>query len=120
MLGDISGASKIFIITGYTDMRQSFNGLIALVKDTYKLDPYSNAVFLFCGRDSRKLKALYYDKTGFVLLQKWLDGTGRFNWPRNASEARLITRQQLKWLLEGLSVDQPKAIVSNSNKKKDF
>lgn len=92
---------------------------MAIIRDVYELDPYANAVYLFCGRDSRKLKALHFDKDGFVLLQKRLDGSGRFAWPRNASEARLITRQQFRWLLEGLSVDQPNAIQAGE-KKKDF
>lgn len=51
---------------------------MAIIRDTYELDPYANAVYLFCGRDSRKLKALHFDKDGFVLLQKRLDGNGRF------------------------------------------
>ena len=41
---------------------------MAIIRDTYELDPYANAVYLFCGRDSRKLKALHFDKDGFVLL----------------------------------------------------
>ncbi|MEI3364544.1 MAG: IS66 family insertion sequence element accessory protein TnpB [Enterocloster sp.] len=55
---------------------------MAIIRDVYELDPYANAVYLFCGRDSRKLKALHFDKDGFVLLQKRLDGSGRFQWPR--------------------------------------
>ena len=57
-------------------MRKSFDGLMAIIRDVYELDPYANAVYLFCGRDSRKLKALHFDKDGFVLLQKRLDGSG--------------------------------------------
>lgn len=96
MLGELSGVAKIFIITGRTDMRKSFDGLMAIIRDTYQLDPYANALYLFCGRDSRKLKALHYDKDGFVLYQKRLDENGRFQWPRNASEARLLTRQEFR------------------------
>ena len=44
MLGDLSGVSKIFVITGRTDMRKSFDGLMAIIRDTYELDPYANAV----------------------------------------------------------------------------
>lgn len=119
MLGDLSRVAKIYLITGRTDMRKSFDGLMAVIRDTYQLDPYANALYLFCGRDSRKLKALYFDKDGFVLLQKRLDGSGRFQWPRNAQEARLLTRQEFRWLLEGLSVEQPRAIKPGS-RKKDF
>lgn len=98
-------------------MRKSFDGLMAIIRDVYELDPYANAVYLFCGRDSRKLKALHFDKDGFVLLQKRLDGSGRFQWPRNASEARLLTRQEFRWLMEGLSIDQPKAIKSGGKRR---
>ncbi|MBQ7372477.1 MAG: IS66 family insertion sequence element accessory protein TnpB [Blautia sp.] len=81
-------------------MRKCFDGLMAVIRDTYQMDPYANALYLFCGRDSRKLKALHYDKDGFVLLQKRLDGTGRFQWSRNALEARLLSRQEYRWLLD--------------------
>jgi len=98
-------------------MRKSFDGLMAIIRDTYQMDPYANALYLFCGRDSRKLKALHFEKDGFVLMLKRLDGSGRFKWPRNAQEARLITRQEYRWLLEGLSIDQPKAIKPGSKLK---
>ena len=119
MLGDLSGVSKIYLVTGRTDMRKSFDGLMAIIRDKYELDPYVNALYLFCGRDKRKIKALHFDKDGFVLLQKRLDGSGRFQWPTNASEARQLTRQQFRWLTEGLSIDQPKAIHAG-DKRKDF
>lgn len=119
VLGDLSGVSKIYLITGRTDMRKSFDGLMAIIRDKYELDPYANALYLFCGRDKRKIKALHFDKDGFVLLQKRLDGSGRFQWPTNASEARQLTRQQFRWLTEGLSIDQPKAIHAG-DKRKDF
>lgn len=51
-------------------MRKSFDGLMAIIRDKYELDPYANALYLFCGRDKRKIKALHFDKDGFVLLQK--------------------------------------------------
>ena len=109
MLGDLSGVAKIYVVTGATDMRRSIDGLMAIIRDTYQMDPYTNAVFLFCGRSSQKIKALYFDKTGFVLLYKRLD-SGRFQWPRNPAEVRALTRQEFRWLMEGLSIDQPKAI----------
>jgi transposase len=100
-------------------MRKSFDGLMAVIRDTYQMDPYANALYLFCGKDCRKLKALHFDRDGFVLLSKRLDGTGRFQWPRNASEARLLTRQEFRWLMEGLSIEQPKAIRPDG-RPKDF
>lgn len=99
-------------------MRKSIDGLMAIIRDSYEMDPYANSLFLFCGRKADRLKALYFDQTGFVLLYKRLD-TGRFQWPRNPDEVRPLTRQEYRWLLEGLSIDQPKAFKCTS-KKKDF
>ena len=73
MLGDISRVQKIYCVTGRTDMRKSFNGLMAVIRDVYRMDPYANAVYLFCGRKKNTLKALYFDRDGFVILQKRLD-----------------------------------------------
>lgn len=98
-------------------MRLSINGLMAIIRDTYHMDPYANALYLFCGRKSDRLKALYHDKTGFVLLYMRLD-SGRFQWPRNASEVRTLTRQEYRWLLEGLSIDQPRAF--SPSRRQDF
>ena len=54
------------------------------------------------------MKGLYWEGDGFVLLYKRLE-SGSFQWPRNGEEARQLTAQQYRWLMEGLSVEQPKA-----------
>ena len=118
MLGDISGISKIYCITGKTDMRRSIDGLMAIIRDTYQMDPYANALYLFCGKRRNTLKALYFDRDGFCLLYKRLDSNGKFQWPRNASEVRPLTRQEFRWLMEGLSIEQPKAIQPTNRKLK--
>lgn len=121
MLGDISGIAKIYVVTGKTDMRRSIDGLMAIIRDTYQMDPYANALYLFCGRRRNTIKALYFDKDGFCLLYKRLDSDGRFQWPRNASEVRALTRQEFRWLMEGLSIEQPKAIQPTpKNNRKVF
>jgi transposase len=104
-------AERIYIACGYTDMRRSIDGLAALVKQTFRLDPWARNIYLFCGKRSDRIKALYYEGDGFVLLYKRLE-QGRFQWPRRISEARLITERQLRWLLEGLSIEQPKALIN--------
>jgi transposase len=62
MLGDISGVNRIYLVSGYTDMRKSIDGLMAIVRDTCQLDPYSNSLFLFCGRRADRIKALHFEK----------------------------------------------------------
>lgn len=116
MLGDLSKVDKIYIATGYTDMRRSIDGLATIVQQNFKLDPFSNSLFLFCGTSTTKIKALYWEGDGFLLLYKRLEN-GNFKWPRNEQEARLLTNQQFRWLMEGLSIDQKKVIKQSKAKK---
>lgn len=115
MLGDISKAEHIYIAVGYTDMRKQIDGLASIVQHNFKLDPFSNTVFLFCGRNASVMKALYWEGDGFVLLYKRLEN-GKFKWPRDENEAKEITTQQFRWLLEGLAIIQPKMIKKTSPK----
>lgn len=108
MLNDFTGADRVFIACGYTDLRRGIDGLAAIVQSQYALDPFTNTLFLFCGRRRDRIKALYWEGNGFVLLYKRLE-SGSFQWPRNGDEARELTPQQYRWLMEGLQVDQPKA-----------
>ena len=109
MLNNASGFRKVYIAAGYTDLRRGIDGLANLVKSQFQMDPFQRALFLFCGRRRDRLKALYWEGDGFLLLYKRLED-GKFSWPRNEQEVRNITREQFIWLTQGLSIDQPKAI----------
>ena len=108
MLNDFTGADRIYIACGYTDLRKGIDGLSTLVQQEFDLDPFTNTLFLFCGRRCDRIKGLYWEQNGFILLYKRLE-RGIFQWPRNEQEVREITTQQYRWLMEGLKVDQPKA-----------
>jgi len=109
MLGDLSKCENIYIACGYTDMRKGIDGLAATVQEVFGLDPLSNSVFLFCGKRPTKMKALYWEGDGFLLLYKRLED-GRFQWPRRTQEARNISREQMDWLMSGLKMEQKKTI----------
>ena len=106
MLSEFSG--EVYIALGYTDLRRGIDGLAAVVQESFALDPFTNTLFLFCGRRKGRIKGLLWEGNGFLLLYKRLE-TGSFQWPRTGEEARQLTSQQYRWLLEGLSIDQPKA-----------
>ena len=107
---DASGFKKVYLAMGFTDLRRGIDGLATIVCFQFKLDPYDkNTLFLFCGRRSDRIKALLWEGDGFLLVYKRLEG-GRFQWPRSEKEVMKITEQELRWLLEGLSIDQPKAV----------
>ena len=111
MLGDISAATDVYIITGRTDMRKSINGLCAIIMDQLKEEPNGHSIYLFCGRRCDRIKVLLREPDGYVLLYKRLDVVeGRYRWPRNSSEVKPITWQQFDWLMSGLETEQPKAL----------
>ena len=70
MLGDLSHVEKIYIRCGYTDMRKQLNGLLDIIQYNFKLDPYSNSLFLFCVKRADRIKAVHYEGDGFCLLYK--------------------------------------------------
>ena len=110
MLNDLAYGTQVYLVTGYTDLRRSIDGLAAIVQGQFELDPFCKGLFLFCGRRCDRIKGLLWEGDGFLLLYKRLDN-GRFQWPRNETEAKLLTPQQTRWLLEGLKIEQPKAIL---------
>ena len=79
-----------------------------MVQQQFQLDSFTNTLFLFCGRRRDRIKGLYWEKDGFILLYKRLE-RGAYQWPRNENEARSLTPQQYRWLMEGLKIEQPKA-----------
>lgn len=105
---------KIYIACGKTDMRKSIDRLSAIVTQNFNLNPFENALFLFCDRRKDRMKALYWEGDGFLLLYKRLEN-GVFQWAKTSEEVREITHQQYRWLIKGLSIDQKKVIKKVSS-----
>ena len=111
---DTSGFKKVYLAMGFTDLRRGIDGLATIIRFQFHLDPYDkNTLFLFCGRRSDRIKGLLWDEDGFLLLYKRLDN-GRFQWPRSETEIQSLSNEQFVWLMQGLSIYQPKAIRKNT------
>ena len=102
---DPSKAEHVYIAIGYTNLRMGIDGLAGVIANTFHQNPQSNSLFLFCGRRKDRIKGLYWDRDGFILLYKRLE-TGKYQWPRTASEVRQLTRGQYARLLEGLEIEK--------------
>ena len=106
---DLSCVSNYYVACGYTDLRRGIDGLAEIVMRQYGTALDEESLFLFCGRRTDRIKALYYSGDGYILLYKRLTG-GKFQWPRSAEELRKLDAQSFRWLMEGLQIEQPKAI----------
>ena len=103
-VNDSHGFKKIYIATGYTDLRRGIDGLAAIIRFQFDLDPFDrNTLFLFCGRRSDRIKALLWEGDGFLLMYKRLN-IGAFNWPRSADEAVEISQEEYERLMQGFEV----------------
>ena len=85
------------------------DGLAQIVMLQYGYEIDGNSLFLFCGRRTDRIKALWFSGDGFVLLYKRLNN-GSFQWPRSKDELKLLTPQSFRWLMEGLTIEQKKVI----------
>jgi Transposase and inactivated derivatives len=106
------GGKRAYLACGKTDMRKSINGLSALVEQSFNLDPFEGALFVFCNRNRDRIKILEWDGDGFWLYFKRLE-KGRFRWPNldatdgATSEPTMdLTGEELQILLGGARVEQ--------------
>jgi len=105
MLYDAKGFEKIYIKPGFTDMRKGIDGLKLIVGRDLKLNPFQNNVlFLFCGRNSSKIRGLVWEGDGFLMLYKRVED-GRYVWPRTEQDVLDITQEQFDLLMKGFSIE---------------
>jgi transposase len=100
----LSPAVRIYLATGATDLRRSIDGLAALVRERFTLDPLSGHLFLFRNRRGDRIKILAWDQGGFWVLYKRLE-RGTFAWPAEDDAARVEVRSaDLLLLLSGVDL----------------
>jgi transposase len=101
---------SIYVSVTPLDMRRSFDGLAAAARETLRQDPESGALFLFANKRGHRVKILWWDRTGYCLLQKRLEW-GAFRLPRaldsNATSVA-IDVAELSKILEGVKLPPKK------------
>lgn len=118
MLNDATGFKKIYLAAGYTDLRRGIDGLAAIIRFQFELDPYDkNTLFLFCGKRCDRIKALLWEGDGFLLMYKRIE-RGAFNWPRSAEQAIELSIEQYRMLMQGLEIVTKHPIIELSDPPK--
>jgi transposase len=93
--------ARLFMRPGETDMRKQINGLAAIVQGGMAGNLFEGSLYLFCSKNKRRLKILYWDRNGFCLWVKRLE-KDRFPWPGRMEEAREINTGDLRMILDGI------------------
>ncbi len=96
---------RVYVCLAPCDMRRSFDGLHALVRDHLDLDPFAGHLYLFASRRRDRLKILYWDRDGFALWSKRLE-EGTYAIPSAEPHTRRIemTPEELGALLSGIDL----------------
>ena len=96
---------RVYLCLGPCDMRRSFDGLHALVRDHLQLDPFAGHLYLFANQRRDRLKILYWDRDGFAIWAKRLEA-GSYAIPSGEPGSRRseISAEELGALLSGIDL----------------
>lgn len=96
---------RVYLAAEPVDLRRGHDGLIAIVRNTWQLNPFDGHLFVFLGRRLDRVKILVWDRNGFVLYYKRLS-QGRFRTPQIPKGAQRLEMDAttLAMLLDGIDV----------------
>ncbi len=96
-------AVRIWLALAPADLRKGFDALAELVWQHLRNDPLSGHVFVFRNRRSDRIKLLYWDIDGFIIVYKRLErGTFRFPAATEGQPGVTVRAAELAMLLDGV------------------
>jgi transposase len=107
MMLSLPTAVRIWLATRPTDLRKSFDTLAELVRQHLAADPLSGQLFVFHNKRADRVKLLYWDEDGFVIVYKRLE-LGTFRFPAATAAGVEIRAADLQMLLDGVDLDSVK------------
>ena len=96
-------AVRIWLATRATDLRKSFDTLAELVRQQLQADPLSGHLFVFRNKRADRIKLLYWDEDGYVIVYKRLEA-GTFRFPTADAAGVEIRAAELYLLLDGIDL----------------
>ena len=102
MLG-LGAATRIYVATGGTDMRLSFDGLYALVEGQLQQDPRTGHLFLFANKRRDRMKILFFDGSSLWVCARRME-QGRLHWPSSEQGRMQLSREEFALLIGGIDL----------------
>ena len=94
---------RVWLYIPPTDMRKSFDGLSALVRQKLNEDPTNGQLFVFINRRRTQLKVLYFEQGGYCLWSKRLEA-GHFHFNAQGQDKQALRWTDLKLIIEGIDL----------------
>jgi transposase len=107
MMVSLPTSVRIWLATQATDLRKSFDSLAELVRRQLERDPLSGQLFVFRNKRADRVKLLYWDEDGFVIVYKRLEA-GTFRFPQADAAGVEIRAADLQMLLDGIDLSSVK------------
>lgn len=102
MLG-LGAATRIYVATGATDMRLSFDGLYALVEGQLQQDPRTGHLFLFANKRRDRMKIIFFDGSSLWVCARRME-QGRLHWPSSEEGRMQLSREEFALLIGGIDL----------------
>ncbi len=100
--------ARVFVATARVDGRKGIDGLSVLVRSQFAEDPLSGTMYVFFSRRGDRVRVLYWDRDGYVLVTKRLE-KGTFKTPWSVERGRVIIEAaELLLVLEGIDLEGAK------------
>jgi transposase len=101
----LGGTTRVYVATGATDMRKSFEGLYGLVREKLACDPESGHLFLFANARRDRMKILFFDGSSLWVCARRMEG-GRLRWPEGGDGKVQLSREEFALLIGGIDLKQ--------------
>jgi len=96
--------ARVFVATARVDGRKGIDGLSAVVRSHFAQDPLSGTLYVFFSKRADRVRVLYWDRDGYVLVTKRLE-KGQYRLPWRSERGHVVVEAaELLLVLEGIDL----------------
>jgi transposase len=100
----LAPGARVFVATARVDGRKGIDGLSVLVRSQFAEDPLCGSLYVFFSRRGDRVRVLYWDRDGYVLITKRLE-KGTFKTPWSPEQGHVVIEAaELLLVLEGIEL----------------